>query len=271
MRSRILFVDDEPSIRYTLPAILEQHGFDVTVAASVPEALHAITTGKYEVLISDLNIGEAGDGFTVVSAMRRTQPSCVNFILTGYPAFETALQALRTQVDDYLVKPADIGKLVQTIEERLASPIACGTRDCVRLAPFLRQHEPEIVSRALAGMKSHPALAKLRLTDKERTDHIPVVVAETAEQLQSSTPDCPTPRVLAAGATHGETRRQQGYRLPMLVDDTRILDSAIYDVVQNNLMRLDLSTLIPDLSRLNDTLEAQLQEALQAFLGKRAA
>ena len=88
MRAHILFVDDEPGIRDTLPAILEQHGFQVTVAATVPEALHAITTGKFDVLISDLNIGAAGDGFTVVSAMRRTQPDCVNFILTGYPAFE---------------------------------------------------------------------------------------------------------------------------------------------------------------------------------------
>lgn len=271
MRAHILFVDDEPGIRDTLPAILEQHGFQVTVAATVPEALHAITTGKFDVLISDLNIGAAGDGFTVVSAMRRTQPDCVNFILTGYPAFETALQALRSQVDDYLVKPADIRNLVETIEQKLAAPIPCSPKDCVRLAPFLREHAAEIVARSLAGMKSHSQLAQIRLADEERTDHIPVVVEETAAQLESSNPNRPTPRVLAAGARHGETRRKQGYRLPMLVDDTRILDSAIYDVVQNNLIRLDLSTLIPDLSRLNDTLEAQLQEALRGFLEQRAA
>jgi hypothetical protein len=109
------------------------------------------------------------------------------------------------------------------------------------------------------------------LSDEERTDHIPVVVQETAAQLESSKPDRPTDRVLAAGARHGESRRKQGYGLPMLVDDTRVLDSAIYDVVQNNLIRLDLSTLIPDLSRLNDALEAQLQEAVQAFVEKQAA
>jgi YesN/AraC family two-component response regulator len=40
--------------------------------------------------------------------MRRTKPDCVNLILTGYPAFETALEAIRNQVDDYIVKPAEI-------------------------------------------------------------------------------------------------------------------------------------------------------------------
>src|SRR2546428_567626 len=97
---RILFVDDEPSIRLMLPAILENKGFRVTTAATVPEALAIISAEPFDVLISDLNIGEPADGFTVVSAMRRTQPKCVNFILTGYPAFETALQAIRKHVED---------------------------------------------------------------------------------------------------------------------------------------------------------------------------
>ena len=119
---RVLFVDDEAGIRATLPAILEQHGFAVTVAATVSEALSAIHSQQFEVLIADLNIGEPSDGFTVVSAMRRTQPSCVNLILTGYPAFESALQAIRSQVDDYLLKPADVGELVESIKDKLSRP-----------------------------------------------------------------------------------------------------------------------------------------------------
>jgi YesN/AraC family two-component response regulator len=51
--------------------------------------------------------------------MRRTQPKCVTLILTGYPGFETALEALRNQVDDYLIKPADIPTLVNLIEKKL--------------------------------------------------------------------------------------------------------------------------------------------------------
>ena len=85
MGPKILFVDDDPNIRLTLPEILRQHGFEVAVAATVPEALKIISTENFEVLLSDLNIGEPGDGFTVVSAMRRIQPSASNDYSHGIP------------------------------------------------------------------------------------------------------------------------------------------------------------------------------------------
>src|SRR5438132_13937147 len=120
-RRRLLFVDDEEGIRTTLPAILQRRGFDVRVAASVAEALSEIKTHKFDVLLSDLNIGEDGDGFTVIRAMRRAHPNCIAILLTGYPAFETAVQAIEDEVDGYLVKPADINSLVSTIERKLSS------------------------------------------------------------------------------------------------------------------------------------------------------
>src|SRR5881227_1237989 len=118
MATRILFVDDEAGIRKTLKLILEQHGFKVTTAATVPEALEQINHATFEVLLSDLNIGQPGDGFTVVSAMRRVQPEAVTIIITGFPAFETALEAIRSQVDDYIVKPTDAKHLVATIQDK---------------------------------------------------------------------------------------------------------------------------------------------------------
>ena len=90
-KTRILFADDEPGIRMTLPLILEQEGFEVSVAATVAEALAYINRDSFDVLLADLNIGERGDGFTLISAMRRVQPQAVTLILTGYPDFATAL------------------------------------------------------------------------------------------------------------------------------------------------------------------------------------
>jgi len=118
---RLLFVDDEEGIRTTLPAILERRGFEVRVAASVPEAFSEIKTHKFDVLLSDLNIGEDGNGFAVIRAMRQAYPNCVAILLTGYPAFETAVQAIEDEVDGYHVKPADINSLVSTIERKLRS------------------------------------------------------------------------------------------------------------------------------------------------------
>ncbi len=120
-RKRILFVDDEPSIRLTLAPVLQEHGFEVKTAASVSEALSEIHRVRFDVLLSDLNIAEEGDGFQVVGAMRKVQPQCVTVILTGYPAFETAVQGIRHQVDDYMVKPTDVEALISNLRNKLKS------------------------------------------------------------------------------------------------------------------------------------------------------
>ena len=119
LSKRLLFVDDEEGIRATLPLLLQARGFNVRVAASVSEALSEIRTHEFDVLLSDLNIGEDGDGFAVVRAMRKAYPNCVSILLTGYPAFESAVQAIEDQVDGYFVKPAGIDPLVSTIERKL--------------------------------------------------------------------------------------------------------------------------------------------------------
>ncbi len=270
-RTRILLVDDEPSIRVTLSAILDQEGYSVTASGTVAEALHEINSKAFDALIADLNIGEPGDGFTVVSAMRRTHPDCVNFILTGYPAFESALQAIRNQVDDYLVKPANVRELVRSLETKLSSPRNSHSITVQPLADFLSENLGEISERTLSVMKSDSSLVTISLSDEQRLDHVPGLLSGIIRQLRSDRPDEATKEVLAEGARHGMVRRRQGYSEDMLVNDIRALDVSIYDTVQNGLLKLDLSRLIPDLRHVNSTLNRHLQESLKAFHGAEKA
>ncbi len=264
-RTRILLVDDEPNILLTLAAILGHEGYTVITAATVAEALREIGVQPFDALIADLNIGEPGDGFTVVSAMRRTHPRCINLILTGYPAFETALQAIRNQVDDYLVKPADVRELVKSLETKLSNPRPAGAMAVQPLAEFLRENASEISQRALAAMKSNSRLAAIPLTDEQRLDHVLGLLTGIVEQLQSERPNQPTRALLEDGARHGAVRRKQRYSEDLLVEDIRVVDQSIYDTVQNGLLKLDLSRLIPDLRNVNGTLATHLQESLKAF------
>jgi CheY-like chemotaxis protein len=119
VRKRMLFVDDEAGIRLTLPRILAKRGFDITSAANVAEALSEIKAQSFDVLLSDLNLLQPNEGFDIVKAMRHHQPGCVNFILTGYPAIESALQAVEYEVAHYFTKPIDIEELVSTITQKL--------------------------------------------------------------------------------------------------------------------------------------------------------
>ena len=150
-RKRVLFVDDEPSIRLTLPPILEKAGFEVHVAESVADALFEINSFQFDALVTDLNIGEEGDGFLVASGMRHIQPNCTVFILTGYPAFETALQAIQSQVDDYLVKPVEIDSLVDALKSKLEKPAA--KSEAKRISALLKENTAQLGAGILAAIK----------------------------------------------------------------------------------------------------------------------
>jgi len=117
----MLFVDDEPSIRLTLPLILEEQGFQVRVADSIPSALQQVSSHKFDVLLSDLNISAPRDGFVVVKAARAANPLCIAILLTGYPDFDSAVEGINCEIDVYLVKPTDIEKLLTILRQKLTA------------------------------------------------------------------------------------------------------------------------------------------------------
>lgn len=266
-KPRILFVDDEPGIRLTLPAILEQSGFEMTVAANVAEALKLITTEKFSVLISDLNIDTPGDGFTIVSAMRRIQPEATTIILTGYPAFETALEAIRQQVDDYVVKPADIPQLIGRITAKLGNPRgpAYAAVKPKRLSELLGDTKEQVIEEWFARVNRDESMAAIRLTRSERVDHLGIVFDELIENADRE----PAAASLSAAAKHGLTRLQQGYTLPMLVREARILQDVIGEFVQQNLLAINLSYVVPDLVRAGGTIEMFLEESIASYVREK--
>jgi DNA-binding response OmpR family regulator len=261
---KILFVDDEPAIRLSLPAVLQLHGFEVVAVANVSEALQAIASSKFDVLISDLNIGSPGDGFTVVSAMRRTQPDCVTLILTGYPAFESALQAIRSQVDDYLIKPAGTDKLVAAIEEHLRYRQPHHLVPLKRLAELLRSNAAKIAEDVVYSEKHIMQLPRIHLTEEECRENAKAFVLALANQLEQGKGDL-SPEVVQLSRDHGRARYEQGYSEPLLVDESRIFCSAILDCVQANLLAADVSNLVPDLKSATNILASILREAMTAF------
>jgi DNA-binding NtrC family response regulator len=120
VRKRLLFVDDEPGIRQTLPVILRKYGLAVTVTASVSEAIEEITKQSFDLLLCDLNLEREHDGFEVVRAIRKAHPNAVVIVLTAYPDVDSAIQGIREQIDDYVVKPSNPDTLVTILANNLA-------------------------------------------------------------------------------------------------------------------------------------------------------
>ncbi len=261
--ARVLFVDDEAAMRETLPAILRMHNFEVTSAGSVEEALAEISRSQFDVLISDLNITQAGDGFMVVSAMRRAQPDCIIVILTGYPGYESARKAIQYQVNHYLTKPTRPPELVAAINESLATVKARRPHGEKRIASVLREHASEIAQRTLEHQRADEGLASLPLSDAERIEHIPEILRQMAERLEA--PASAAQQAHSAGVSMGQLRRSQGYDVELLFRDLKHLQRAIYDVIRENLLSFNLSHLLLDLRLLNETLTAQFESAVHAF------
>lgn len=261
---RLLFVDDEPAIRLTLSAILQQQGFEVATAASVPEALDYINKRPFDVLLADLNIGQPGDGFTVISAMRRTQPEAVTLILTGFPDFETALQALRGQVDDYLTKPVDIKELIATIKQKIEHPGRQAPLQTKRVSTVFRENADKIIEQWFEAALRDRELSRISLSRHQRIDHLPTILAELADGADSRRFEAGE-ETREAAHRHGRQRREQGYKARLLVIEARILHNVISRTLHEHLLSLDVSTLMSDVMQIGERLNEELEESVRGF------
>jgi ActR/RegA family two-component response regulator len=266
-KPKLLFVDDDESIRKTLPVILTAEGFECTIAATVGEAISEIGRQRFDILLSDLNIGQPGDGFIVVGAMRRMQPEARTYILTGFPDFASALEGIRRQVDDYLVKPTNIPDLLRTLRsEPDRSRIL--TLPGKRASTLIRENIETIIEKWAEETERDPALTQLQLSRSARIDHLPGVLRQLANRLDKSA-DVNDKQEMESARAHGKTRRQQHYTIPLIVAESRILYSTIADVLQRSLAEMDISSVIPDLILISENLNAALAESLRSFLDEQ--
>jgi YesN/AraC family two-component response regulator len=262
-KTKLLFVDDEPTIRLTLPKILEMHEFEVKSAANVQDALKLIQEEKFDVLLSDLNIGAASDGFTVVSAMRRVQPEALTIILTGYPAFESALQAIREQVDDYIAKPANVDELINTIKSRLTHRVKQVLEPKHRIASIVTFSLSAIMEKYVAKFRKTVMPKSMHLSDDEVKNNLPAVLKQLVHDLESF--EGVTAASRTESRTHGRRRYEQSFDQNVLIDEVRILRALIFKTVQQNILSVDVSYLLADMIRVSENLDLLLKEALDAF------
>ncbi len=262
---RLLVVDDEPAILQTLSQILSRQGFEVVTKSNVADALQAIASVRFDILIADLNIGEPGDGFTVVSALRRTYPEAIAVILTGYPGFDAALKAIREQVDDFLVKPIHPAELVKHIETLTRSRPRHQPLPLKPLAEIVRAEKEAILARMLITLRERSGEHDSSvLSDESLVDSLPGVIDELCERVQSRSVTTATPAAVMA-RTHGRTRYSQGYGLAFILDESTALRQMILDAVHRNLLLVDLSSLLVDLSFMSVAVDQLLKLSITEY------
>ncbi|HAR43838.1 MAG TPA: hypothetical protein DCS07_14585 [Bdellovibrionales bacterium] len=116
MKSRVLVIDDEETIRKLLKARLEREGYEVYVASSGDEAIHLFQAGPPTgVVITDLKM-PGKDGFAVLSWIKQHYPQTCGIVITGHGEKDAAVKALRFGASDYLEKPFDLDELSHSVK-----------------------------------------------------------------------------------------------------------------------------------------------------------
>ncbi|MFZ2085796.1 MAG: response regulator [Candidatus Sulfotelmatobacter sp.] len=261
---RILLAEDDDAVRDMLRTVLERDGFDVVAVASVREALGRIASEDFDALLSDLHMPHAGDGFTVVSAMRHTHPEAVTLVLSGYPELDEALSAIRLQADEVLVKPIEMSVLRECIHRKLANPVHHRPLPTQTVASILEHNLDATIQDWMALVEHDEELTCIPLSFQDRTGHLPNLIADLIFRLRL--PQTDKADISIPARQHGDLRRQQGYTAAMVVEESRILQVSIFNTLHKNLDRVDFSRVLHDVITIADEVDSQLKQAVLSYV-----
>ena len=117
---RLLVVEDDPAVRTTVVTFLELEGYAVDAVSSTGEALERLSENSYPIVISDIYIDDR-TGMDVLDAARNKDPECSVILMTARGTMETVMAATRGGAFDYVAKPFEIDRMLDTIKRAEAA------------------------------------------------------------------------------------------------------------------------------------------------------
>jgi two-component system nitrogen regulation response regulator GlnG len=117
--SRILVVDDEPAIGWSLKELLSDEGHEVAVAADIPRAVAAAEAAAPDAILLDVRLGDQ-DGIRSLPEIRAAAGAVPVVVMTAFGDLDTAVRAVHAGAFDYLVKPFDLERVSDVVARALA-------------------------------------------------------------------------------------------------------------------------------------------------------
>ncbi|HEV8217118.1 MAG TPA: sigma-54 dependent transcriptional regulator [Gemmatimonadaceae bacterium] len=116
--ARILVVDDDPTFRMTTAALLEAEGYSVDTAPDGQQAVEQLKHRPFDLLLVDLRMPGI-DGISLVEALRLWGHGVPILMISGFGTVDSAVRALQTGVDDFLLKPVEPDVLSSRVADLL--------------------------------------------------------------------------------------------------------------------------------------------------------
>ncbi len=118
MSVRILIIEDEKLIRWSLRQKFEGRNFNVTEVECGDEAMAALEQGIFDLIMLDYKLPDM-TGLDILSKIRENDSDVVVIMMTAYSSIESAVDAMKLGAYDYLTKPFDMDQLLRTVDKAL--------------------------------------------------------------------------------------------------------------------------------------------------------
>lgn len=118
LHPHILIMEDEEVIAKGLQMVLTEEGYDVDLAFTGSQALETFASDSYDLLVADLKLPDV-DGMDVVRTVKDKKPGTEVVIITGYSSVNSAVDAMKIGVFDYLTKPFAEEEIKEAVEGAL--------------------------------------------------------------------------------------------------------------------------------------------------------
>src|ERR1035441_8329779 len=113
---RLLLLEDNPALQFTVQTALEQEGYAVDAVSTTGDAIERIAANAYPIVVTDIYIDvDEQTGLDVLEAAKRKDPNCAVIIMSGRGSMETVMQATRGGAFDYIAKPFDLGVMIDAV------------------------------------------------------------------------------------------------------------------------------------------------------------
>jgi DNA-binding NtrC family response regulator len=105
--ARVLIVEDEPAIQLALSGLLRRQGYEVEQARTGDEAIEKVRAGAFDLVLTDIALGEGPSGMDVLRASKETRPEAPVVMITAHGSEKLAVEAMKAGAEDYVPKPFD--------------------------------------------------------------------------------------------------------------------------------------------------------------------
>jgi DNA-binding NtrC family response regulator len=133
----ILVVDDEQRQREIYRDILRDEGYETITAPSGEAALRLVAQRRFDLVLTDLNL-TGMTGIELLSQILQADPTVAIVLITGYPSIESAIDATKRGVYQYLEKPVDRSRLLEVVNDALGR-LASLKRTIIGNSPAIRE------------------------------------------------------------------------------------------------------------------------------------